>query len=114
MVAGVVAGVAAGAVNGGGGGKVMRFAALGGVAGLGGQGFVDWRAERRSRLGGERKSFLTWLTTGKYSVFRKLSDAEYVDMLEAQLIRVEAEIAVLEDKVRSLKGSDGGVGDAGG
>jgi len=51
-----------------------------------------------------RQSIIDKITKSKYFPMRKLSDGEYQGMLEEKLLRVNADIAVLDDDLAALKG----------
>ena len=42
----------------------------------------------------------------KWSPVTKLSDEQYENMLKEKLVRIEAEIALIDDDVARLKGQD--------
>ena len=76
-----------------------------------GQGVLNYREERLSmamQSGSEKKEPL-WrrLANTKYSPMTILSDEEYEKMLLDKLLRVEAEIAIIDDRVKALKGGEG-------
>ncbi|RYP61623.1 hypothetical protein DL769_007621 [Monosporascus sp. CRB-8-3] len=54
----------------------------------------------------ESKAKASWLNS-KWSPMRSLSDKEYVEMLEEKILRLDAEIAVIDENIASLKISGG-------
>lgn len=65
-------------------------------------------------------SFWRTLLSKRYSPMKVLSDAEYETMLRERLLRVEVEIALVDEKIRRLRQSEssksieGGKGSGGG
>lgn len=39
----------------------------------------------------------------KWSPLKKLSDEEYVDMMDEKILRIDAEIALIEEKITELR-----------
>ena len=70
--------------------------------GAGGQVIVNWRAARAasnpSTLG---KGF--W---SRWSPLTRLSDQDYEKILEERLLRVEADIAIVDDHIKELRESE--------
>jgi hypothetical protein len=52
-----------------------------------------------------RKPFMQWMADSKWIPLRSLSDQEYRDMLSEKLLSIEAEIALLDDKIEELEKS---------
>ena len=44
--------------------------------------------------------------TSRYSPIKKLSDAEYADVMKDKLIQIEAEIAITDDEIAKLKAEE--------
>ena len=51
-------------------------------------------------------SFLQTMASKKWIPMRSLSDAEYEHMLREKLLKVEAEMAVLDDDISQLRAAD--------
>ena len=68
------------------------------IIGAGGQALVNsvpaWKHDWN-----QRESLLRH----KYSPLKKLTDDEYVELVENKILRVETEIALIDDKIASLK-----------
>ena len=75
------------------------WALFGGV----GQVSYDWYAARQAAVAG-REGFWTRMARRAWSPVTVMSDEEYAGILRERLLRVEAEIAVLEDRIEGLKG----------
>ncbi|THV48865.1 hypothetical protein BGAL_0223g00070 [Botrytis galanthina] len=78
-----------------------------GVAGYVGQKIydaVDERKmeERRLEEGGNKKSGDDWMNS-KWVPWKKLSDDEYEGMLKERLLKVDAEIAILDESLQALR-----------
>lgn len=70
--------------------------------GAGGQGIANWRAARAANTPpSSGKGF--W---EKYSPFTRLSDQDYEKILEERLLRVEVEIALIDDHIKELRESE--------
>ncbi|RYP25457.1 hypothetical protein DL767_008375 [Monosporascus sp. MG133] len=67
-----------------------------------GSSFVSQRAKNNEPKQSNTKT--SWLDS-KWSPMRSLSDKEYVDMLEEKILRLDAEIAVIDENIASLKTS---------
>lgn len=52
------------------------------------------------------KNFLQRLADKKWTPFTVLTDAEYEDMLKEKLLRLEAELAVVDDRIAELRVKD--------
>lgn len=53
-------------------------------------------AKSRPQKGGDN-----WLTT--LSPLKKLTDQEYLDMMDEKILRVEADIALIDDRITELR-----------
>lgn len=75
-----------------------------GALGLGGQCLVDAVSPRfeEARHGKPGPSLVDRITSSKWSPMTKLSDEEYERMLKERLVRVEAEIALVEEDMAKL------------
>ncbi|PHH73559.1 hypothetical protein CDD82_5386 [Ophiocordyceps australis] len=97
-MASAVGGSVAGAVNGllRGPRTILPSMAFGGGLGTVGQAIANWMANRPVK----EKTDSIWL---RWLHLKKLSDAEYLDVLHEKLLKVEAEIAVIDDKIAALQ-----------
>ncbi len=74
----------------------MMFA---GIAAGGGQLLVNHMAARKRDNDGDHSS---WLGS-RWSPLKKLTDAEYADMMSEKILRVEADIALIDEHIDKLK-----------
>lgn len=75
-----------------------------GCFGAGGQAIYNsWRLRREERANVPKQGFLESLSKKKWSPVRSLSDEEYANILREKALRVEVEIAVLDDKIAALR-----------
>lgn len=51
----------------------------------------------------EREPFWTRLARQRWSPVRALSDEEYIEMLREKMLKVDVEIAILDDKIAELR-----------
>lgn len=58
---------------------------------------------RDQRQGQSNQSLLERITSSKWSPMTKISDEDYEEMLQERLVRIEAEIAVIDDDIAKLK-----------
>lgn len=85
-------------VSTGGRGAILPATIIGTLLGGGLQfGHNIWTASRKA----ERKSD-SWLNS-KWSPMKQLTDQEYQNILEEKLLRLDAEIAIIDDNVAELK-----------
>lgn len=72
--------------------------------GAGGQAFLNYREKRvAARPASEAKTGF-W---SRWSPVTALSDKDYEKVLEEQLLRVEADIALVDDHIKGLRESEG-------
>ncbi|KAK4146143.1 uncharacterized protein C8A04DRAFT_25953 [Dichotomopilus funicola] len=78
---------------------MICFSSLGAV----GQALLNWRAARRERLAKEpqKETLLQWLNP-----IKPLSDEDYEKILEEKLLKVDVEIALIEDRIKELLDDD--------
>lgn len=70
--------------------------------GAGGQAIANWRARRAANAPpSEGNGF--W---SKWSPITPLSDEDYEKILEERLLRVEADIAIVDDHIKELRESE--------
>jgi hypothetical protein len=73
---------------------ILFFSALGG-----GVTFLSQQIQSRERK--EKTSILS----SKWSPLRPISDQEYVEILEQKILKIDAEIAIIDDNIALLKGA---------
>jgi hypothetical protein len=71
--------------------------------GAGGQVIANWRATRIANAAPKTSSGF-W---SKWSPIKPLSDRDYEHILEEKLLRVEADIALIDDRIKELRESEG-------
>ncbi|AEO57867.1 hypothetical protein MYCTH_2304576 [Thermothelomyces thermophilus ATCC 42464] len=99
-VAGGVAGTFGGMLRGPR--NIIPGAIVFSLLGAGGQGIANWRAARVDDAGPKpEKGF--W---SSWSPIKQLSDADYENILEEKLLRVEADIALIDDRIKELRASE--------
>jgi hypothetical protein len=74
-----------------------------GFAGQGVYNILDRRNTAKVTAPTPKKSLWQQITAAKWSPITRLSDEEYTKMLSERLLRVEAEIAVLDDEIAELE-----------
>lgn len=67
--------------------------------GAGGQMIVNRMATREPKVKDENDS---WFRS-KWSPLKKLTDAEYIDLMEEKILRVDADIALVDDRIADLR-----------
>lgn len=86
------------------GGRLVPGLVIFSLLGYGGQSafnYVDkWQMERAQS---PSKPFLQRIAESKYIPLRHLSDEEYRGMLSEKLLSIEAEIALLDEKIEDLE-----------
>lgn len=70
--------------------------------GAGGQAVANWRAARAANAP-PTPSKRFW---ARWSPFTRLSDRDYEKILEERLLRVEVDIAMVDDHIRELRESE--------
>lgn len=70
-----------------------------GVAAVGGQLVANHFASRQKKAKDEDDS---WLGS-KWSPLKKLTDEEYISMMDEKILRVDADIALIDDKIAQLR-----------
>ncbi|KAK4241876.1 hypothetical protein C8A03DRAFT_29905 [Achaetomium macrosporum] len=99
-VAGGVAGTVAGLLRGPR--NILPGALMFSLYGAGGQAFANWWAARAANAPAKSGGGF-W---SKWNPITKLSDQDYEKILEEQLLRVEADIAITDDRIKELVESD--------
>ncbi|KAI9148022.1 hypothetical protein HJFPF1_11843 [Paramyrothecium foliicola] len=72
------------------------------VAGAGGQLIANQVVSYQARHHPEKES---WLAS-KWSPLKKITDQEYVDMMEEKILVVDADIALIDERIAVLRGGD--------
>ncbi|KAL7935179.1 hypothetical protein V8C35DRAFT_298711 [Trichoderma chlorosporum] len=103
-IASTIGGSAAGAVAGllRGPGKILPAMAMWGVLGAGGQMVANGLSNRKPKTKDENDS---WFRS-KWSPLKKLTDQEYIDMMEEKILRVDVDIALIDDRIAELRTMD--------
>ncbi|KAH6849870.1 hypothetical protein B0I37DRAFT_413312 [Chaetomium sp. MPI-CAGE-AT-0009] len=75
------------------------------LLGAGGQTIANWRAEKVAKAAdaAPKPPSEFW---SRWSPIKQLSDRDYENILEEKLLRVEADIALIDDRVRELRESE--------
>ncbi|KAI0395341.1 hypothetical protein F5Y17DRAFT_457078 [Xylariaceae sp. FL0594] len=74
---------------------MLVFSALGA-----GSSFVS----QLSQPSGSKENKTSWLDS-KWSPMRRLTDKDYIHLLEEKILRLDAEIAIIDESIASIKGS---------
>lgn len=80
----------------------MPFIALWGAIGAGGQAIANHVATSETKVKDENDS---WMRS-KWSPLKKLTDAEYVELMNEKILAVEVDIALIDDRIAELRASD--------
>ncbi|KAM5487458.1 hypothetical protein MaudMau93_004543 [Microsporum audouinii] len=81
------------------------------ILGFVGQYSYNKLEERQTRLESEPASSKTWaerIADSRWVPIKNLSDEQYKNMLQEKLLGVDVEIALIDDKLKALRASDGG------
>lgn len=65
--------------------------------------YLTSRARQNAAAGGQSQGFLEGMTGKGWSLMKVMSNEEYAERLKGQQLAVDAEIAVLEDKIAALR-----------
>ncbi|EAQ91132.1 hypothetical protein CHGG_03067 [Chaetomium globosum CBS 148.51] len=84
------------------------------LLGAGGQSIANWQGRRAAKAAEAAKTADAAVTAPKspsefwsrWSPIKQLSDQEYENILEEKLLRVEADIALIDDRVKELRESE--------
>ncbi|KAG9253787.1 uncharacterized protein F5Z01DRAFT_656707 [Emericellopsis atlantica] len=79
--------------------NIVSSFTLCGVAAVGGQFAIDWYRQLPERPVDEDRS---WMNS-RFSPLKKMSDKEYTDMLSEKLLRVDADIALIDERIEKLR-----------
>lgn len=86
----------------GGPNRILPSAAMWAATTTGCQLGVNYWSSFPEKEKGEDDSFLR----SKWSPLKKLSDKEYVDMMEEKMLKLDVEIALIDDRIADLKVED--------
>lgn len=78
--------------------KILPSMLLWGVIGLTGQGISNRYEASKNRPKDEQGSFMR-----SWSPLKKLTDEEYLDMLNNKILKAEVDIALIDDKIAELR-----------
>jgi hypothetical protein len=68
------------------------------TVGAGGQMIANRMAARKPKVQDENESFWT-----RWTPLKKLTDQEYRDMMSEKMLRIDADIALIDDRIAELK-----------
>ncbi|KAF4500350.1 hypothetical protein FAGAP_3441 [Fusarium agapanthi] len=99
-IASAIAGTAAGSVGGliRGPKNILPAMLVFTTVGAGGQMIANRMATRKPKVHDEKESF--W---SRWSPLKKLTDQEYRDMMSEKMLRIDADIALIDDRIAELK-----------
>ncbi|KAF5614356.1 uncharacterized protein FSUBG_236 [Fusarium subglutinans] len=99
-IASAIAGTAAGSVGGliRGPKNILPAMLVFTTVGAGGQLIANRMATRKPKVHDEKESF--W---SRWSPLKKLTDQEYRDMMSEKMLRIDADIALIDDRIAELK-----------
>ena len=80
--------------------NIIPSALVWGVTGTAGQLLKNYADSRPARQGKDEES--SWFRS-KWSPLKKLTDQEYVSMMEEKILKVETEIALIDDRITALR-----------
>ncbi|KAI5457787.1 hypothetical protein BGZ63DRAFT_416879 [Mariannaea sp. PMI_226] len=99
-IAGSVAGAVGGLIRGPS--NILPGIVCWTVFGAGGQMIANRLATRQPKMRDDNDS---WFRS-KWSPLKKLTDDEYVDMMSEKILRVEADIALIDDRIAELRAAE--------
>ncbi|KAH7244233.1 uncharacterized protein BKA55DRAFT_79607 [Fusarium redolens] len=99
-IASAIAGTAAGSVGGliRGPKNILPAMLVWTTVGAGGQMIANRMAARKPKVQDENESFWT-----RWTPLKKLTDQEYRDMMSEKMLRIDADIALIDDRIAELK-----------
>ncbi|KAG8631026.1 hypothetical protein KVT40_000166 [Elsinoe batatas] len=86
--------------------NVLPGAIMFSIFGASGQGLYNLLDATNSRIvdeGREKQGILRWIAKQKWSPFSILSDAEYETILKEKILKLEVEIALIDDRIDALR-----------
>ncbi|KID97659.1 hypothetical protein MAJ_06337, partial [Metarhizium majus ARSEF 297] len=93
--AGAVAGLARGPA------RLLPAMVIWGLVGAGGQAIANRSAPSQASKSSDGSSWLS-----KLSPLKKLTDEEYIDMMKEKILKVEVDIALIDDRIAELKAAE--------
>ncbi|KAF9770097.1 hypothetical protein IL306_012404 [Fusarium sp. DS 682] len=99
-IASAIAGTVAGSVGGliRGPKNILPAMFVWATVGAGGQMIANRMAARKPKVHDENESFWT-----RWSPLKKLTDQEYRDMMSEKMLRIDADIALIDDRIAELR-----------
>ncbi|KAK8927736.1 hypothetical protein VCV18_004220 [Metarhizium anisopliae] len=74
-----------------------------GLVGAGGQAIANRSTPSQASKSSDGSSWLS-----KLSPLKKLTDEEYIDMMKEKILKVEVDIALIDDRIAELKAAEEG------
>lgn len=68
-----------------------------------GQSMYNWRAQAPNGPITTKPNLITRIADMKWTPIKKLSNEEYEDLLREKMLRIDAEIKVIDDKIDALR-----------
>jgi hypothetical protein len=81
----------------------VAFSVLGCVGQLSYNAIDAWQAEQQGK---PARSWLERVADSRWVPIKSLSDEKYKEMLQEKLLTVEADIALLDERIQALRDSD--------
>ncbi|KAF2225890.1 hypothetical protein BDZ85DRAFT_192682, partial [Elsinoe ampelina] len=96
--------------------NVLPGAIMFSIFGASGQGLYNLLDATNSRTldeGSEKQGMMEWIAKQKWSPFSILTDAEYENILKEKILKLDVEIALIDDRIGALrtKAESGGPAD---
>lgn len=79
-----------------------------GLLGIAGQGCYNITSATNQSASSPRRSIMQQLTESKWMPMKALSDQQYDEMLQQKLLRIDVEIAMIDEKIAGLKAATDG------
>jgi hypothetical protein len=74
-----------------------------GLLGLAGQGGYNMISAAQHSESSPRRSIMQQLTESKWTPLKALSDQQYDEMLQQNLLKIDVEISMIDEKIATLK-----------
>ena len=74
-----------------------------GAAGQGTYNILDRRNTAKVEAGTEDQTMMQWVAKQKWSPFSILTDAQYEQILREKILKLDVEIALVDDRVQQMK-----------
>lgn len=85
----------------GGPSRLLPAMVIWGLVGAGGQAIANSSFASQASKNNEGSSWLS-----KLSPLKRLTDEEYIDMMKEKILKVEVDIALIDDRIAELKAAD--------